>query len=65
VDHPRQPFPRRYTEADVRQLVALDRLHGQLSGPATKKLAERAFQVFGDAAFEAPALPLRTHEHVL
>ena len=52
MDHPRQPFPRRYTEADVRQLVALDRLHGQLSGPATKKLAERAFRVFGDAAFE-------------
>ena len=49
---PQQPFPRRYTEADVRQLVAIDRWHGQLSGPATKKLAERAFHVFGDAAFQ-------------
>lgn len=49
---PLQPFRRRYTAADVCQLVALDRLHGQLSGPATKKLAERAFRVFGDAAFE-------------
>lgn len=49
---PNQPFVRRYTEADVRRLVELDRLHGQLSGPATKKLAERAFQVFGDTAFE-------------
>jgi len=49
---PLQPFRRRYTAADVCQLVALDRLHGQLSGPATKKLAERAYRVFGDAAFE-------------
>src|SRR5574337_739462 len=44
---PTQPFARRYTEADVRALVTLDRLHGQLSGPATRKLAERAFNVFG------------------
>jgi len=49
---PNQPFARRYTEADVRLLVELDRWHGQLSGPATKKLAERAFLVFGDGAFE-------------
>ena len=48
---PRQPFARRYTAADVSALVALDRLHHQLSGPATKKLAERAFAVFGDARF--------------
>ena len=49
---PTQPFARRYTEADVRALVTLDRLHGQLSGPATRKLAERAFNVFDDAAYE-------------
>jgi transposase InsO family protein len=48
---PAQPFARRYTAADVRLLVALDRLHGQLSGPATKKLAERALTVFGEAAY--------------
>ncbi len=48
---PRQPFVRRYTEADTRLLVQLDRLHGQLSGPATKKLAERAATVLGDTAF--------------
>lgn len=48
---PTQPFARRYTEADVRALIALDRLHGQLSGPATRKLAERAFKVFGDTAY--------------
>ncbi|MGB4858304.1 MAG: DDE-type integrase/transposase/recombinase [Dokdonella sp.] len=49
---PAQPFARRYTAADVRALVILDRLHGQLSGPATRKLAERAFTVFGDATYE-------------
>ena len=49
---PAQPFTRRYTEADVRALVTLDRLHGQLSGPATRKLAERAFCVFDDPTCE-------------
>ena len=49
---PAQPFARRYTEVDVRSLVTLDRLHGQLSGPATRKLAERAFNVFDDPAYE-------------
>ena len=49
---PAAGFTRRYTDADVTALVALDRLHGQLSGPATRKLAERAFHVFGDARYE-------------
>ena len=31
-------------------LVALDRMHNPLCGPATKKLAERAVTVFGDTA---------------
>lgn len=52
---PAQPFVRRYAPADVARLVELDRLHGQLCGPATKKLAERAFNVFGDAAFQTLA----------
>ena len=40
-----RPFTRRYTQADIRLLAALDELHGTLSGPATKKLCERAFEV--------------------
>lgn len=32
-------------------LVELDRWHGQLSGPATKKLAERAFEVYHDLRY--------------
>lgn len=49
---PARPFARRYTEADVTALVELDRLHGQLSGPATRKLAERAYTRFGEARYE-------------
>ena len=49
---PQKPFPRRYTDADIRLLAEVDALHGTLSGPATRKLCERAFQVFGDARFE-------------
>jgi hypothetical protein len=49
---PAQPFVCRYAPADVARLVELDRLHGQLSVPATKMLAERAWNVFGDAAFQ-------------
>ena len=48
---PAAPFARRYTEADTAALVELDRLHGQLSGPTTRKLAERAYRVFGEATY--------------
>ena len=49
---PRQPFPRRYTKADVGLLAELDALHGTLSGPAARKLCARAFHRFGDRRFE-------------
>jgi transposase InsO family protein len=39
-------FSRKYTLDDVSLLIALDRLHGTLSGPATKKLCERAYHLF-------------------
>jgi len=49
---PAKPFERRYTRADVRLLAGVDTLHGTLSGPATRKLCERAYRLFGDARFE-------------
>ena len=49
---PARPFPRRYTDADIRLLAEVDALHGTLSGPATRKLCERACSVFGDPRFE-------------
>ena len=45
-------FTRTYTDADVLLLAHTDTLHSTLSGPATKKLMERAFKVFGEARYE-------------
>ena len=50
-DAPAQPFTRRYTGADARALADLDALHGQLSGPATRRLCQRAWHVFGDTRY--------------
>lgn len=47
----RTSFGRTFTEADVRLLAHTDSLHGTLSGPATKKLMERACGVFGDSRY--------------
>jgi transposase InsO family protein len=49
---PRYAFPRRFTATDVAVLADMDALHGTVSGPATKKLMERACHLFGDARFE-------------
>jgi len=48
----RSSFGLTYTEADVRLLAHTDSLHGTLSGPATKKLMERAYQRFGDERYQ-------------
>ena len=45
-------FTCRYTQTDIRLLAEIDELHATLSGPATKKLCERAFNVFGDERYE-------------
>ena len=45
-------FSSKYTREDIRLLAQLDELHGTLSGPATKKLCERAWQVFKQAAYQ-------------
>jgi hypothetical protein len=49
---PRNGFCRRFNLADTILLAEIDALHGTLSGPATKKLMERAFLVFDDTRFE-------------
>ena len=49
---PAKPFATRYTTADAALLAEVDTLHGTLSGPATKKLCERASRRFGDGRFE-------------
>jgi hypothetical protein len=47
-----RPFRTRYTDQDIRALAELDERHATLSGPATKKLCERAFEVFADPRYE-------------
>jgi len=45
----RHRFPRKYTPSDVILLARTDELHGWLSGPATKKIMEREYEVYGHA----------------
>jgi len=47
----RHHFPRRYTSLDIALLARTDELHGWLSGPATKKIMEREYDVYGYAEF--------------
>jgi transposase InsO family protein len=49
---PSHGFARRFSARDVALLAATDALHGTLSGPATKKIMQRAYAVFGDARYE-------------
>ena len=52
---PAVPFATRYGAAALRCLIEIDRAHDTLSGPATKKLAERAVKVHGQGEFSALA----------
>lgn len=47
-----QGFQLKYTREDQRLLAALDERHNTLSGPATKKLCERAYQLFGETEYQ-------------
>jgi hypothetical protein len=49
---PKNGFYRRFDATDISLLVEMDTLHGTLSGPATKKLMERALLIFGDGRLE-------------
>ena len=48
----RPRFQRRYTAADVELLAAVDQAHERLSGPATRHILKREFEVYGKAEFE-------------
>jgi transposase InsO family protein len=43
----RHRFPMKYTLADIALLARTDELHDYLSGPATKKIVEREWAVYG------------------
>ena len=57
----RTSYARTYTSADVLLLAHTDTLHGTLSGLATKKLMERAYNVFGDARYQRLATISAAH----
>ena len=46
-DGGRRRFPVKYTSEDLDLLIAVDRAHQRLSGPATRKILEREWYVFG------------------
>ncbi len=43
----RRRFPMKYTAEDLALLIEVDRAHQRLSGPATRRILEREWQVFG------------------
>ena len=45
-------FPSIYTAADVALLAYVDRAHGNLSGPATRRILEREHSEYGQAAYQ-------------
>jgi transposase InsO family protein len=49
---PTHGFARKFSEFDLALLAETDALHGNLSGPATKCLMQRAFALFGEARYE-------------
>ena len=48
----RKKFASRYTKADVELLAYVDKGHGNLSGPATKRILEREHSEYSQSAFE-------------
>ena len=51
TEYRRHRFPRKYAPSEVGLLARTDELHGWLSGPATKKIMEREYEVYGYAEF--------------
>jgi transposase InsO family protein len=47
----RTKFATRYTAADVDLLAYVDQAHGNLSGPATRRILEREYNDYGQAAY--------------
>jgi hypothetical protein len=52
VPYQRRKFATRYTKPDVELLAYVDKSHGNLSGPATKRILEREYSKYGQSAYE-------------
>ncbi|HWS95613.1 MAG TPA: integrase [Candidatus Methylomirabilis sp.] len=55
AEYRRHRFPRRYTKLDIELLASVDEAHERMSGPATKRICEREWRVFGKREFQALA----------
>ena len=51
----RRKFVARYTARDVELLAYVDKWHGNLSGPATKRILDREYSEYGQAVYERVA----------
>jgi len=51
TEYRRHRFPQKYSPSEVRLLARTDELHEWLSGPATKKIMEREYEVYGHLEF--------------
>jgi transposase InsO family protein len=52
VPYRRHRFAQRYTRADLELLATVDTAHENLSGPATRRILERAYRLYGKPEFE-------------
>jgi transposase InsO family protein len=52
VIYQRAKFATRYTAADLDLLAYVDKAHGNLSGPATKRILQREYAEYGQAAYQ-------------
>ena len=57
----RHTFAKKYTQNDILLLAQTDEAHQTLSGPTSKKLFERAYQIYGDPAYERLAFISVSH----
>lgn len=48
----RHRFPRKYGSADIALLIKTDNIHQRLSGPATKKILEREYNLFDKTEYQ-------------
>jgi len=51
-EYRRHRFPIKYSAVEVSLLARTDELHGWLSGPATKKILEREYELYGNEWFK-------------
>ncbi|MCD6233081.1 transposase family protein [bacterium] len=48
----RYHFPKKYTPIDIALLIKTDNAHNRLSGPATKRILKREYEVFGKKEYQ-------------